>query len=516
MELLRVIWSRVRSTFTADRIASEFDDELAEHLELLTDELRRSGLSEADARREAARKLGRLDALRDDHRAERGWPALDLFLQSLRQSLRRLGRTPVFTAVVTLTLALGIGANTALFSLVDNLLLRSLPVRDPDRLVDLAVFMLNTGGNDFDKPLAGEFKRTTFAAVRAQSQIVEDVVGYRYTDRPKIAIDGVAQPERGVDLVSANFFPGLGVPPIIGRSPDASDGDVVVISERWWRSRFASSPDVLGRAITVDDRPYTIIGVAPLRFHGFEIDRSVDAWISAGETELNMIARLQPGVTPAQAEAVLHNILVEEVAARDRDEPMATQARAMGQGVSDVRSQYRGALLALMALVTLVLLTTCANVGNLVMLRGTARRRELTLRSALGARRATLVAHSLVETTLLAVAGCVGGLLFAKWAVSIVVAMLPLPAPPDAFAFHADTRIVAFASAICVLSALLFGLLPAWRATDVDSPGRSSRATASRRRRGRGSSAGSWLAPRWRSRCCCSSAPAFSSRRSAT
>src|SRR5262245_64455406 len=238
----RVIWSRVRSTFTAGRLDRELDEELASHLEMLAEEFRRAGLSTDDARREAARKLGRLDSLREDHRDERGLPMLDFLLQSLRLSLRRLARTPVFTAVVTLTFALGIGANTALFSLVDNLLLRSLPVRDPDQLVQLQVF-LREGSRRNNKPHASEFERATFAAVRAENRVVAEVVGYRRTDRPTITIDGIVQPERDVDIVSPNFFAGLGVHPILGGWTDASDANVAVISERWWRSRFGASAE---------------------------------------------------------------------------------------------------------------------------------------------------------------------------------------------------------------------------------------------------------------------------------
>jgi len=470
LDSIRSAWSRLRATFSADRIAQEFDAELRDHLAMSTDELRRSGMTEADARREAARRLGRLDPLRDDHRAARGLPALDVLVQAVRHATRRLARTPVFAGIVTLTLAIGIGANTALFSLVDNLLLRTLPVRDPEQLVEFAVHSVMDGQVN-GKPSAGEFKRTTFAQVAAQSQGIAGVVGYRFVERPRISIDGVAQTERAIDYASTNFFRELDVPLVIGRYADDSDGNVIVISERWWRSRFGGSLDALGRAISVDDRLYTVIGVAPLRFHGFEIDRSVDAWISPGSRELGMVARLRAGVTRAQAAALVHNILITEVLPADRGDSLVTIARSMSHGISDLRAQYQKALIALMALVLLVLLTTCANVGNLVMLRHIGRRRELTMRATLGASRARLVIHSLVETSMLAIIGCVGGLVFAAWAVRIVVALLPLPAAPDALAFHLDARMLAFVSIVCALSVLLFGLVPAWRAADVDLAG---------------------------------------------
>jgi predicted permease len=465
---LHTAWSRLRATFTADRLDRDLDEELAAHLEMLTDELRADGLSERDARREAARKIGHLDLIREDHRQARGLTTLDLLAQSLRHALRRLARTPVFTVVVILTLSVGIGANTALFSLVDNLLLRSLPVRDPDQLVQLEVYL---GYSQRSKPHADRFDRSTFATVRAQKRIVEDVVGFDHTDRVTITIDGESEPERAVDWASADFFRGLGVQTVIGRTADTLDSNVAVISARWWRSRFGSNIDVLGRALAIDGTPYTIIGVVPPRFHGFDIDRSTDIWITGAPRNLMMVARLRPGVSGQQARVALHPLLTSGLDVRGEDEPLVTETRAVGQGVSELRTQYGGALWALMALVTLVLFTTCANVGNLVMLRNTARRRELALRSALGAGRYRLLAHSLVETTLLALTGCVGGLLLARWGVSIVVAMLPLSAPPGSLAFQADQRVLLFASGICALSALLFGVGPALRVSNIDVAG---------------------------------------------
>jgi predicted permease len=479
IEQLRRAWARMRATFARGRLDRELDEELASHLEMLVDELRRSGLSEAVARREAARKIGRVDTIREDHREVRSLPAVDLLGQSLRYSLRTLVRTPVFTTTVTLTLALGIGANTALFSVVDNLLLRSLPVAGPDQLVLLQVFQSRrfTEKPGFDKPLKDTFTPATFGDVRAHDQIVADAVGFQRTERPKVSINGGAEPELAVDLVSANFFSGLGVSPVLGRMPSEGDERVAVISERWWRSRFGARADVLRRVLDVDGQSYPIIGVAPLRFHGFDIDRSPDVWVSAAaDASLLMVARLRPGVTPARARAELHTVLHAEVNPEFQSEPAETRATSVGRGLSFLRDQYQAALWALMGLVTLVLLTTCANVGNLVMLRNAARRRELAMRSALGAGRAQLLVHSLVETTLLAAAGCALGVVLARWGVGLVVALLPLEALPDALTFHADARVLGFAAGICLVSALLFGLLPAWRSADVN-PARTLQAS---------------------------------------
>jgi predicted permease len=470
IDQIRRAWARLRATFVANRLDRELDEELKAHLEMLADDLQRSGLSEAAARREAARKLGRVDTIRQDHREVRSVPPLDLLHQSLRYSLRTLVRTPVFTVVVTFTLAIGIGANTALFSVVDNLLLRSLPVAGPDQLVQLRVFQANEIA-PFHKPLAEAFDAATFAAVRARDAVVADLLGFQRTNRPKISVDGSAEPQLAVDLVSANFFTALGVSPVIGRSLGPADEGVALISERWWRTRFGGEVDVLRRVLTIDGETYQVIGVAPLRFHGFDVDRSPDIWISAGSARLQMVARLRDGVAPAQAGAALHPLLFATVSPEYQSEPSVTEAKPVGKGLSDLRDQYRAALWALMGLVTLVLLTTCANVGNLVMLRNTARRRELALRSALGAGRARLVVHSVVETTLLAAVGCMLGVLLARWGVTLGVALLPIEALPDVLTFHADTRVLGFAAGICALSALLFGLVPAWRSANVNPAG---------------------------------------------
>ena len=305
---LRLIWSRLRSLLTKDRLEREFDEELTTHLELLTDEFQRRGLSAADARRQALLKLGRPDRLREVHREQRGLPALDILAQDVRYAVRMLRKSPAFTIVVTLSLALGIGANTALFSLVDSLLLRSLPVRAPDRIVQIQIVPIMPGG--FRKPFP-VFEPSVFDAVRAQGQVVSEVVGFLRLDRPTIAVDGVAEPAREVDRISTNFFRDLGVTPVIGRAPDPSDDSVAVISDRWWRARFDGNAGVLGRTVSIDGQTFSIIGVAPPRFHGFMVESSTDIWISspAATRDMMMIARLAPDVTAARAQGALHGLI---------------------------------------------------------------------------------------------------------------------------------------------------------------------------------------------------------------
>src|SRR6266542_2817434 len=213
---LRMIWSRWCAVFRKERLDREFDEELTTHLELLIDECRRSGMSQSEARREAIRRLGRPESLRELHREQRGIPALEVLAQDLRYAVRMLWKSRAFTCIATLSLALGIGANTALFSLVDDLLLRSLPVRGPDRLLQVQQTVSGLGirkvGNLFSKP--------TFDYVRMHNQVFAEIVGFNYLDRPAVSIDGVAEPSRQVEQVSENFFRDLGIMPIVGRTPE--------------------------------------------------------------------------------------------------------------------------------------------------------------------------------------------------------------------------------------------------------------------------------------------------------
>src|SRR6266511_3437975 len=246
-EWLRSIWSRAWAVVRKERLDREFDEELSTHLELLVDEGRRRGLSHADAQREALRKLGRPAALRELHREQRGMPVLDVLAQDLRYSIRILSKSPAFACMATLSLALGIGANTALFSLVDGLLLRSLPVREPDRLVQVQQRLTGSAKKPIDS-----FPKPVFDHVRTHNQVFSDIVGFNVLDRPVVTIDGEMEPSRQVDQVSDNFFLDLGVTPVVGRMPERSDGAVVILSYHLWRDRFSGSASVLGRLLIID------------------------------------------------------------------------------------------------------------------------------------------------------------------------------------------------------------------------------------------------------------------------
>jgi len=391
---LRTIWSRFRAMVSKDRLEREFDEELTTHLELLVDEARRHGLSPADARREALRRLGRPEIIREIHREQRGVHMFDALAQDLKYSVRMLWKSPAFTATVALSLALGIGANTALFSLVDDLLLRSVPVRQADRLVQVRQVALALG---FRKPLDA-FPAPAFDHMRTHNEAFSEIVGFMRIERPAIALDGVAEAGREVVQTSTNFFDDLGVTPRFGRAPLSSDAAVAVISHAWWQTRFAGSPNVLGRLVSVGGQPYEIVGVAPPQFNGLSIDYAADLWISSRSTgPLHMIARLKPGVTFAQAQTSTQTIL-QHLALLPPDFPTETELLSAGKGLSQLRERYVRPLLALTVLVALVLLITCTNVGTLLTVRNAARRRERTVRVALGASRTRLLVLNLVES----------------------------------------------------------------------------------------------------------------------
>jgi predicted permease len=466
---LRPIMARSRAVVRRRQLDREFDEELTTHLELLIDEGRRHGLSDADARRDAIRKLGQPVALREVHREQRGMPLLDALAQDVRYAVRVLWKSPAFTGIVTLSLALGIGANTALFSLVDDLLLRSLPVYQPERLVQVRQTVRGPGF----KKVGPTFPREAFDYVRAHNQVLSEVVGFNQLNHPVVTVDGALEPPRRVERVSDNFFRDLGVMPSLGRTPEPSDDAVAIINDGLWRSRFGRSNTVIGRVLTVDGQPYTIIGIAPPRFLGLAIEQSADVWISSRTAApQQMIARLKPGVSPAQAQAGLQVLFSQLGQAQPDvvswDDRSGIELLPAGKGLSRLRAEYERPLLALMVLVTLLLLITCTNVGNLLVVRNTARRRELTMRIALGARRSRLMLQCLVESLVLAVMGGILALVFARWGVSIILSMLPLPAIPEGLAFNADARVLGFAAGVSLLGALLFGLAPAWRATQVD------------------------------------------------
>ena len=424
--------------------------------------------------------------------------AMDALTRDIRYAFRTLGRTPGFTFVVILMLALGIGSNTAIFSLLDQRFYRSLPVHDPDALVQLdgpgAFRGWTWGAQTFSYPMYRDFveKNDVFAGVIA-----------RYPTSATLLVDG--RPERvQAEVVSGNFFEVLGVQPAAGRLFSGADEQtprahpVVVLSHGFWERRFGGDASVVGRSVTINNMPMTVVGVSPKGFHGVSAASSFDiavpvmmkpvmtpTWDHLDNRRsrwLSVVARLAPGVTVEQARAQMAVIFRQanelEIAEMqgtsesfrqgyvDKALLMIPAGRGIGQDPADARP-----MLMLMAMVGLVLLIACANIANLILARSAARRREVAVRLALGASRATLVRQQLVESGLLALTGGAAGIGLAVLIMRGLLGMQPATGP-TAFSVTPDARLLLFALGVSMFTAILFGLGPALTA------GRSAVVTA--------------------------------------
>ncbi|HEX2328507.1 MAG TPA: ABC transporter permease [Candidatus Angelobacter sp.] len=406
---------------------------------------------------------------------------MDSLIQDIRYAFRTLLNAPGFTLVATLTLALGIGANTAIFSVVNAVLLRPLPFADSDRL--MSVYTMNT--RHAEEPGTTSMSYADFIDYRAQNHSFEDLATYYGND---FSLTGGSEPLllRG-QIVGTSFFSLLRVQPAIGRGflpgEDQPGHPVAVISHALWRSRFGSDPNISGRKIELSGNPYTIVGVAPAHFQFPIGSRPTDIWVSSskdaeikngekpllvqrGAHFLNVLGRLKPGVTREQAETDLSAIALS-LSQSYPDTNLFEKSASVKQVLTDLVGDTQRPLMILLAAVGCVLLIACANVANLVLARSISRSREIAVRAALGASKFRIIRQLVTQSLVLAALGAVLGTLFARWAVSAVVQIYPenLPRAQDV---SLDTKVLLFTAALTVLTGLLFGLAPALLASRVN------------------------------------------------
>jgi predicted permease len=489
---LRVLAARLRGLFGDRGADRELDDEIEAHLRLLAERYVRQGMTEAEAILTARRQFGNVTLLKEAHREIRGIRFIDTLFQDLQYGVRMLRKNPGFTLIATLTLCLGIGANTAIFSVVNALMLRPLPFPDPERLIWVEVTSSMNIDDIVDTAL--------FLDWQEQSRTLEGIaavsVGKSWDDMYWDANDVVSLTGGGetemvkVGKITASFFKVLGVQPlppgrnfIAGEDRRGSDR-VAILSHGLWQRRYNGDPEIIGKTITLDavrkleDPNLIVVGVAPANFRYFN---PFDVWVPGGldpqsrdprvGPALSVVARLKPGITLEQARAELDTILQR-----------CEMTRPEGQSRADLRTRlvplqeyFLGdtwrPLMVLLGAVGLILLIACANVANLLLARTLTRQKELAVRAALGAGRFRLARQMLTECLLLAVAGGAAGLLLAYWLTRLLGSLTsatPLGEMSRVTAFTIDWRVLGFTMLISLVTGMLFGFLPALRFSRLD------------------------------------------------
>jgi predicted permease len=493
---------RLRSLFRRGRVEQELDEEIRNHLEQRIAFERARGLNPEEARYAALRAMDGMSQRKEECRQTRGVSLIETTLQDVRYGWRVLAKSPGFTIVAALSLALGIGANTAIFTLMNAVMLRMLPVQNPQQLLLVGV----TRGPE----LEFGFTWNHYRQFRDHNQSFEELAASSPV-KLSLEMDGRVEPSVDGQLVSGNYFSTLGVLAQAGRNIGPDDDripknhPVAVISDGLWKRRFARDPAAIGKRIAIDGAPFTIVGITPPGFFGIDVGVTTDVWVPLmmqpvvmPDAEdwlakprktafwLRVMGRLKnPGAEPAaQAEM---NILYRNYAVPD-DEVMPKDRvlfAPAARGLSNLRDRFAQPLVILMAVVGLVLLIACANVASLLLARATARQAELSVRLAIGAGRWRLVRQLLVESVMLSIIGAAGGVLLAFWGSAALVGFISRGHAAIALSLRPDAPVLIFTAAVTILTGILFGIAPALRATRIDlAPSFKARSQATGDRRG--------------------------------
>ena len=511
MNWLRILVTRIKGLFGRRQQDFELEQEIRAHLEMLEEENRRQGMSAEEARQAALQHFGGVSQVEEAYRQQRGLQFLQSLGQDLRYAVRMLARNPGFSLVVIVSLALGIGANTAIFSAIDAVMLRMLPVEEPQQLV-----MLQWNAKDWPEKYLGDLEGSGFSEegkgltsysfaypayqrFREQNHVFSSTFAFAAnSNKVNVGIDGRAESAE-VHSVSGNYFEGLGVHAVQGRTILPEDDKesapaTAVVSYKFWQEHLGGSPQVAGKTVFLNGLPITIIGVTPPGFFGLEPGSSPDFYIPLakysieearlGNSENGMtylkdpkvwwagvVGRLKPGVTQKEAEAelsVLFDQGLQAVASTPDPNKPVLRVAPIKQGLDNLRRQFSSSLLLLMTMVGAVLLIACGNVAALLLTRASARQREIAVRLSLGARRFRLIRQLLTESVLLAFCGGALGLVAATWAGRVLLALLSSGRAQINLQLHLDARVLGFTAVVCVLSGILFGLAPALRATRTD------------------------------------------------
>ena len=470
---IRALASRTRAWLSPYHADQDFENELEIHLEMLTDENVRRGMAPEEAKRAARMRLGGLTQLKETNRELHGVPVVETFLQDTRYAFRMLRKSPGFTAVAVLTLALGIGANTAIFSVVYAVVLKPLPYVNSEQLFNVFEVQPQQGVTGTGWSYAN------FAELREQNSVFSEMAG---AQKHQLTLTARGEPSIvNTSVVTPELFSVFGEKPLAGRMFFSEDGragapPVVVLSENLWRGSFGADPNIIGSSINLDKRSFTVIGIMPAAFRFPLLTESEQVWIPLvqdplfgsliprrGGHWLQVTGRLKPGVSMTQAQAELDAISARlaKVFPAENDGWAIRMVPLQQMIVGNAKSS----LLVLLGAVGLVLLIACANIANLLLTRATSRAREIAVRTTLGAGRTRIVRQLLSETAVLGLLGGLAGIVLAYFGIQALSSLLP-PGLPRVNAIRIDNMVLGFALLLSAIASFAFGLAPAWFAAN--------------------------------------------------